>query len=133
MTKERISSNVDRKLAIATKKRAAELGVSISAFIETAVRGTLGEFNIYQKNKALKEKNARLETQLGEKADACQRLSQSRDNMQGERDYADDSREKFKEKCGEMQTAYEIADKKNKAYENQPWWERLFRVKPTIV
>ena len=65
------------------------------------LRDGLGHFNLYQEREQLK-------TQLGEKADECQRLSQERDNMQGERDHADDSRDKFKEKYGQAQTAYEI-------------------------
>ena len=124
--KPRLYTSVDPELKAEAVAKAEELKMSSSEFLEMCLRDGLGRFNVYQANKQLK-------TQLGEKADECERLSQSRDNMQGERDHADDSREKFKEKCGEMQTAYQIADKKNKAYENQSWWERLFRIKPSIV
>ena len=124
--KPRLYTSVDPELKAEVVAKAEELKMSGSEFLQMCLRDGLGRFNACQANKQLK-------TQLDEKADACQRLSQERDNMQGERDYANDSRDKFKEKCGEMQAAYEIADKKNKAYENQSWWERLFRIKPSIV
>ena len=97
--------------------------MSSSEFLEMCLRDGLGRFNVYQENKQLK-------TQLGEKADECRRLSQERDNMQGERDYANDSRDKFKEKYGQAQTAYEKSDAQVKAYQQQGIWGRVFGLKP---
>ena len=87
------------------------------------LRDGLGHFNLYQEREQLK-------TQLGEKTDACERLSQERDNMQGERDYANDSRDTFKEKYGQAQTAYEKSDAQVKAYQQQGIWGRVFGLKP---
>ena len=121
--KPRLYTSVDPELKEEVAAKAEELKVSGSVFLEMCLRDGLGHFNAYQENKQLK-------TRLGEKADECQRLSQERDNMQGERDYANDSRDKFKEKYGQAQTAYEKSDAQVKAYQQQGIWGRVFGLKP---
>ena len=54
-----------------------------------------------------------------DEADRLQRELEAACNMQGERDHADDSRDKFKEKYGQAQTAYEKSDAQVKAYQQQ--------------
>ena len=89
--KPRLYTSVDPELKAEAESKAEELKVSSSEFLKMCLRDGLGHFNLYQEREQLK-------TQLVEKVDACQRLSQERDNMQGERDYANDSRDKFKVK-----------------------------------
>ena len=121
--KPRLSTSVNPELKAEVAAKAEELKMSSSEFLEMCLRDGLGRFNLYQAHKQLK-------TQLGEKADECQQLSQARDNMQGERDYANDSRDKFKEKHGQAQTAYEKSDAQVKAYQQQGIWGRVFGLKP---
>ena len=63
----------------------------------------------------------------------AERAKQEYDNMQGERDYANASRDKFKEKYGQAQTAYEKSDAQVKAYQQQGFWGRVFGIKPKVV
>jgi hypothetical protein len=121
--KPRLSTSVDPELKAEAESKAEELKVSGSEFLGMCLRDGLGHFNDYQENKQLK-------TQLGEKGDECQRLTQERGNMEGERDYANDSRDKFKEKYGQAQTAYEKSDAQVKAYQQQGIWGRVFGLKP---
>ena len=121
--KPRLYTSVDPELKAEAESKAEELKVSSSEFLKMCLRDGLGHFNLYQEREQLK-------TQLGEKADECQRLSQERDNMQGERDHADDSRDKFKEKYGQAQTAYEKSDAQVKAYQQQGIWGRVLGLKP---
>ena len=121
--KPRLYTSVDPELKAEAESKAEEMKVSNSEFLKMCLRDGLGHFNVYQENKQLK-------SQLGEKADECQHLSQARDNMQGERDYANDSRDKFKEKHGQAQTAYEKSDAQVKAYQQQGIWGRVFGLKP---
>ncbi len=131
--KPKVSASVNPELKAEVVAKAEGLKMSSSEFLEMCLRDGLGHFNVYQENKHLKEKKARFETQLGEKTDESQRLSQSRDNMQGERDYAHTERDKFKEKYGQAQTAYEKSDAQVKAYRFQSWWERVLGIKPKVV
>ena len=52
--------------------------------------------------------------------------------MEGERDHANDSRDTFKEKYGQAQTAYEKSDAQVKAYQQQGIWGRVFGLKPKL-
>ena len=121
--KPRLYTSVDPEIKAEAVAKAEELKMSSSEFLEMCLRDGLGRFNVYQANKQLK-------AQLGEKAGECQRLSQERDNMQGERDYANASRDKFKGKYGQAQTAYEKSDAQVKAYRQQGIWGRVFGLKP---
>ena len=180
--KPRLYTSVTPELKAEVAAKSEELKVSGSVFLEMCLRDGLGHFNAYQEYEQLK-------TQLGEKADECQRLSQERDNMQGnrdkqsdmrqqlaaeyterikqiatalgvpntvlhireriddlhtaaerakqeydnmqgERDHADDSRNKFKEKYGQAQAAYEKSDAQVKAYQQRGIWGRVFGLKP---
>ena len=123
--KPRLYTSVDPELKAEAESKAEELKVSSSEFLKMCLRDGLGHFNLYQEREQLK-------TQLGEKADACERLSQERDNMQGERDYANDSRDTFKVKYGQAQTAYEKSDAQVKAYQQQGIWGRVFGLKPKL-
>ena len=131
--KPRVYASVNPELKAEVVAKAEGLKMSSSEFLEMCLRDGLGHFNVYQENKHLKEKKARFETQLSEKTDACQRLSQSQGNMQGERDYAHTERDKFKEKYGQAQTAYEKSDAQVKAYRQQGIWGRVFGLKPKVV
>ena len=53
MTKERVSSDVDRKLRIELDAKAAELGISRAKLIEIALKSELGHFNVHKENKRL--------------------------------------------------------------------------------
>ena len=55
MTKERISSDVDRKLRIELDTKANELGISRAKLIEIALKSELGHFNVHKENKRLTE------------------------------------------------------------------------------
>lgn len=58
MKKERVSSDVDRKLRIAADAKAESLGISRAKLIEIALQSELGHFNIHKENKRLtKERN----------------------------------------------------------------------------
>ena len=93
MAKERISSNVDRKLAVATKERAAELGVSVSAFIEMVVQAALGQFNIYQENKQLRCARRQAEKRAADLKTECNELSRKVTYIRSERDLIKKERE----------------------------------------
>ena len=55
MTKERVSSDVDRKLRIELDAKAEELGISRAKLIEIALKSELGHFNVHKENKRLTE------------------------------------------------------------------------------
>ena len=131
--KPRVYTSVNPELKAEVAAKAEELKMSSSEFLEMCLRDGLGHFNVYQENKQLKEKNARLETELGEKTDECQRLSQSRGKMQEERDYANTACGKFKGEFEQAKTAYEKSDAQVKAYQQQGFWGRLFGLKPKVV
>ena len=81
--KPRVYTSVNPELKAEVAAKAEELKMSSSEFLEMCLRDGLGHFNVYQENKQLKEKNARLETELSEKTVACHRLTQSQGKMQG--------------------------------------------------
>ena len=63
--KERVSSDINRKLRIEADKKANELGISRARFIELALESELGRFNVHKENKRLTEK-ARLSEEMRE-------------------------------------------------------------------
>ena len=58
MTKERVSSDVDRKLRIELDAKAEELGISRAKLIEISLKSELGHFNVHKENKRLTEARA---------------------------------------------------------------------------
>ena len=81
MTKERISSDVDRKLRIELDTKANELGISRAKFIEIALKSELGHFNVHKENKRLTEAKARLEGQVSELTDTCDDLESQKNQL----------------------------------------------------
>ena len=66
MTKERISSDVDRKLRIELDAKAEELGISRAKLIEIALKSELGHFNVHKENKRLTGERNRFKAQAEE-------------------------------------------------------------------
>ena len=61
MTKERISSDVDRKLRIELDAKANALGISRAKLIEISLKSELGHFNVHKENKRLTEARVKAE------------------------------------------------------------------------
>ena len=61
MTKERISSDVDRKLRLELDEKANALGISRAKLIEISLKSELGHFNVHKENKRLTEARAKAE------------------------------------------------------------------------
>ena len=61
MTKERISSDVERKLRIELDAKANELGISRAKLIEISLKSELGHFNVHKENKRLTEARTKAE------------------------------------------------------------------------
>ena len=66
MAKERVSSDVDRKLRIELDAKAEELGISRAKLIEIALKSELGHFNIHKENKRLTAERNRFKAQAEE-------------------------------------------------------------------
>ena len=66
MTKERVSSDVDRKLRIELDAKAEELGISRAKLIEIALKSELGHFNVHKENKRLTGERNRFKAQAEE-------------------------------------------------------------------
>ena len=81
MTKERISSDVDRKLRIELDAKANALGISRAKLIEIALKSELGHFNVHKENKRLTEAKARLERQVSELTDTCDDLESQKNQL----------------------------------------------------
>ena len=67
MTKERVSSDIDRKLRLEADAKAAALGISRAKLIEIALKSELGHFNVHKENKRLTARNADAETEEARK------------------------------------------------------------------
>ena len=66
MTKERVSSDVDRKLRLEADAKAEELGISRAKLIEIALKSELGHFNVHKENKRLTEARATADAETEE-------------------------------------------------------------------
>ena len=66
MTKERVSSDVDRKLRLEADAKAAALGISRAKLIEIALKSELGHFNVHTENKRLTAERNRFKAQAEE-------------------------------------------------------------------
>lgn len=97
MAKERVSSDIDRKLRIEADAKANELGISRAKFIEIALKSELGLFNVHKENKRLTERvqtsaqeTAELQHQLttaeAEHKDTCNRLEREKTELIEQRD-----------------------------------------------
>ena len=159
--KPKVSASVNPELKAEVVAKAEGLKMSSSEFLEMCLRDGLGHFNVYQENKHLKEKKACLEAEartLIDKRDRAWRqksvIAKEREKIRGQRDDFEKTlhdettaynkcyeraeslkkeRNKFKEKYGQAQTAYEKSDAQVKAYQQQGIWGRLFGLKPKVV
>ena len=66
MTKERVSSDIDRKLRLEADAKAAALGISRAKLIEIALKSELGHFNVHTENKRLTAERNRFKAQAEE-------------------------------------------------------------------
>ena len=66
MTKERVSSDIDRKLRLEADAKAAALGISRAKLIEIALKSTLEHFNVHKENKRLTAERNRFKAQAEE-------------------------------------------------------------------
>ena len=66
MAKERVSSDVDRKLRIEADAKAEELGISRAKLIEISLKSELGHFNVHKENKRLTAERNRFKAQAEE-------------------------------------------------------------------
>ena len=67
MTKERVSTNIERKLRLDLDAKANKLGISRAHLIETAIKSELDRFNVHKENKRLTQAKAWLEEQFSER------------------------------------------------------------------
>ena len=81
MRKERVSSDIDRKLRIEVDEKAEELGISRAKLIEISLESELGHFNVHKENKRLTEAKARLEGQVSELTDTCDDLESQKNQL----------------------------------------------------
>lgn len=97
MPKERISSDIDKNLRIATDAKANALGISRAKLIEISLKSELGRFNVHKENKRLTEakNNAEQETEAlrqqlttaeAEHKDTCNRLEREKTERTEQRD-----------------------------------------------
>ena len=66
MAKERVSSDIDRKLRIELDAKATVLGISRAKLIEIALKNTLEHFNVHKENKRLTAERNRFKAQAEE-------------------------------------------------------------------
>ena len=66
MTKERVSSDIDRKLRLEADAKATALGISRAKLIEIALKSTLEHFNVHKENKRLTAERNRFKAQAEE-------------------------------------------------------------------
>ena len=74
MTKERVSSDIDRKLRLELDEKANGLGISRAKLIEISIESELGRFNVHKENKRLTTERNRFKAQAEEaksKLEAC--------------------------------------------------------------
>ena len=66
-TKERVSSDIDRKFAYSRlDAKANKLGISRAKFIEISLKSELGRFNVHKENKRLTERVKTSEQDIAE-------------------------------------------------------------------
>ena len=111
MRKERVSSDVDRKLRIEADAKAEELGISRAKLIEISLKSELGHFNVHKENKRLTEARAKAEEETEE---------------------ARRQRDTFKAKFEEAESNHRVCSTKLTLLLTRNWWERLWNVLPWV-
>ena len=111
MAKERVSSDVDRKLRIELDAKAEELGISRAKLIEIALKSELGHFNVHKENK---------------------RLTEARATADAETEEARKQRDTFKTKYEDAESNYRVCSTKLTLLLTRNWWERLWNVLPWV-
>ena len=111
MAKERVSSDVDRKLRIELDAKAEELGISRAKLIEIALKSELGHFNVHKENK---------------------RLTEARATAEAETEEARKQRDTFKTKYEDAESNYRVCSTKLTLLLTRNWWERLWNVLPWV-
>ena len=111
MAKERVSSDVDRKLRIEADAKAAALGISRAKLIEIALKSELGHFNVHKENK---------------------RLTEARTQAEEETEEARRQRDTFKAKFEEAESNHRVCSTKLTLLLTRSWWERLWNVLPWV-
>ena len=111
MTKERVSSDVDRKLRIELDAKAEELGISRAKLIEIALKSELGHFNVHKENK---------------------RLTEARATADAETEEARKQRDTFKTKYEDAESNYRVCSTKLTLLLTRNWWERLWNTLPWV-
>ena len=86
MKKERISSDVDRKLRLDLDAKANKLGISRAKFIEIALKSELGRFNVHKENKRLTEAHAQAEQDILAEEQRAAELKAQRDRLASEKE-----------------------------------------------
>ena len=111
MRKERVSSDVDRKLRIELDAKAEELGISRAKLIEISLESELGHFNVHKENK---------------------RLTEARIKAEEETEEARKQRDTFKAKFEEAESNHRVCSTKLTLLLTRNWWERLWNVLPWV-
>ena len=111
MTKERVSSDIDRKLRLEADAKAAALGISRAKLIEIALKSELGHFNVHKENK---------------------RLTEARTQAEEETEEARRQRDTFKAKFEEAESNHRVCSTKLTLLLTRNWWERLWNVLPWV-
>ena len=111
MRKERVSSDVDRKLRIEADAKAEELGISRAKLIEISLKSELGHFNVHKENK---------------------RLTEARATADAETEEARKQRDTFKTKYEDAESNYRVCSTKLTLLLTRNWWERLWNVLPWV-
>ena len=115
MAKERISSDIDRQLRMATDAKANALGISRAKLIEIALKSELGKFNVHKENKRLTEARTRAEEETAELRQqlttAESEHTETRDRLEREKTQLTAQRDEFEKLLHAETDAY------NKCYE----------------
>ena len=118
MAKERVSSDIDKNLRMATDAKANALGISRAKFIEIALKSELGRFNVHKENKRLtearrraEEETAELRQQLTTAEGTCAEHKETCDRLEREKTQLTEQRDEFEKLLHAETDAY------NKCYE----------------
>ena len=136
MTKERVSSDVDRKLRIEADAKAEELGISRAKFIEIALKSELGYFNVHKENKRLTEAKAQLEGQVDDlESDQNQLIVQHSDRINEIASAlgVPNTLGHIKQRIDELQTAQdELKQEKTELTEQRDEFEKLLHAETDV-
>ena len=165
MKKVRISCDVNLKLRKHVDTQAKEDGISRAQFIADAVQEKVEGVNVHKENKrltearrkaeleinALQEKNVRLEQQVANQQETCERLGREKAELTEQRDEFErhlhaekdaynkcyeraeslkKERNRFKAQAEETQSKFETCEEKLTLLLARNWWERLWNTLP---